>query len=98
MRGGELDKWKENWFLLNSFILVALVFNLGIYWKDTDFSGSFRALIVMVIFVIWVVSNLDYNRNRVYDFFKKRKIRFIYLWSGTIAVYYIIVVLIDLVS
>lgn len=98
MRGGKLKKAKENWFILNSFILMALAFNLVVWWKDTVFSGFFRGLIVIIIFVIWLVINLDASRDRVYCFMEKRKIRFIYLWSGTIAVYYIVVVLIDLVT
>lgn len=93
-----MDKWKENWFYLNSFILMVLALNLVVCWKDTDFSGFFRVLIMVTIFVVWLVCNLDSNRNRVYGLLRKRKIRFSYLWSGTIAVYYIIVVLIDLVA
>ncbi|BES64088.1 hypothetical protein SANA_05270 [Gottschalkiaceae bacterium SANA] len=98
MRGGFLDKWKENWLYLNSFILMALAFNLAVWWKDTAFSGFFRALIVITIFVIWLVSNLDANRNRAYAFLEKKKIRFSYLWIGTIAVYYILVIIMDLVT
>lgn len=93
-----MEKWKENWFWLNTFIVTALAFNLIVFWRDTDFSGFIRAWIVMMIFVIWIVINHDFTRNRIYGFLEKRKIRLIYLWSGTIAVYYIIVILMDLVG
>lgn len=93
-----MERWKKQidyWLLYLIFLIICV---LSLAGRQNDKFILLMFTMVILSSLIFFCMQRETCLEKIKKMMDKRRIRPIHLWIGTIAVYYIIVVLIDLVS